>query len=236
MSCLVRMAILCCLSVFLFGCAASQRSVAPIQKIFDTPQLHIENTAELGDTIVAKGKIYTYDGIELLNQVQAGDGFIIIKFTVAPQKLLMKLEDDSWQYYYGDNVTAYDAIVGTKPVMGGLKLSRNEPGKIAIFANSPHVTLSPNPEPKIEKLKVSALDKPSFKQELIYNGRAGNYVKFLYRELSNDMMRAPFNQEVQYDLSESSIIGFKGVRIEILNASNTTLQYRVLSSFPDPAF
>ena len=31
------------------------------------------------------------------------------------------------------------------------------------------------------------------------------------------------------------MIGFKGARIEIVEASNMRLSYRVLSSFPDPA-
>ena len=47
-------------------------------------------------------------------------------------------------------------------------------------------------------------------------------------------MRLPFTQEVQYDLSESSTIGFKGARIEIAEATNTYLSYKVIESFPDP--
>lgn len=46
-------------------------------------------------------------------------------------------------------------------------------------------------------------------------------------------MRAPFTQDVQYDLSESSVLGFKQARIEVLDASNTALSYRVIKHFPD---
>ncbi len=248
--------------VSLTGCTSSFKEILPNQKIFDIPPIDKEKTAELGDTIVSKGKVYEYNGIDLKNQVQAGDGFFLIKFTVPPQKLIAKAEDDDWTYYYGENVTAFDAAIGTKTVIGGLKIPKkiepespkpvvddimnelNNPQRnknpnqyrrdVSIFGNSIYVTFTPNPKPIFEYVKVMAIDKPGFTQELIYNGRIGNSIKFLYREFSNSMMRYPFSQEVQYDLSESNIIGFKGARIEIKSATNTRLIYRVISSFPDP--
>ena len=59
----------------------------------------------------------------------------------------------------------------------------------------------------------------------------GSNLKFIYREYINDMARPAFNQELQYDLNESNIIGFKGLRIEVIKATNTNIQYKVLSSF-----
>mgnify|MGYP001043013533 CR=1 FL=1 len=53
----------------------------------------------------------------------------------------------------------------------------------------------------------------------------------MYREYINDMARPAFNQELQYDLNESNIIGFKGLRIEVILATNTKIEYKVLSSF-----
>ena len=70
-----------------------------------------------------------------------------------------------------------------------------------------------------------------FKKVFIYNGKAGNIIKFTYREFINDMARPAFTQELQYDLSEGKTIGFKGMRIDILNASNIEIEYTVLSEF-----
>ncbi len=70
-----------------------------------------------------------------------------------------------------------------------------------------------------------------FLKVFIYNGKAGNVIKFSYREFINDMARPAFTQELQYDLSEGKIIGFKGMRIEILNTSNIEIEYKVLSEF-----
>ena len=76
------------------------------------------------------------------------------------------------------------------------------------------------------------LSQPNVKQQLIYNGRVGDYVKFLYREVSEGAyLRQPFTQEIQYDLNEGKIIGFKGARIEILSATNRQIDYKVLQHF-----
>jgi hypothetical protein len=66
---------------------------------------------------------------------------------------------------------------------------------------------------------------------LIYNGRAGDQVKMLYREFTDDLIRGDFSQEVQYDLREGAEIGFKGARIVIVEATNQKLRYHVARSF-----
>lgn len=68
------------------------------------------------------------------------------------------------------------------------------------------------------------------KQEFIYNGKSNNTLKFIYREFIKDMARPAFTQELQYDLNESNVIGFKGMRIEIINSTNTILEYKVLQN------
>ena len=45
------------------------------------------------------------------------------------------------------------------------------------------------------------------------------------------MARSAFSQEVQYDLEESNVIGFKSVRIEVIEATNSRIQYKVLQPF-----
>ncbi len=45
------------------------------------------------------------------------------------------------------------------------------------------------------------------------------------------MARPSFTQELVYDINESNIIGFRGLRIEVLNTTNTNIEYRILSYF-----
>lgn len=70
-----------------------------------------------------------------------------------------------------------------------------------------------------------------FNQYLIYNGRSGNSVKFLYREFIGDLNRVSFQQEVSYDLNIGEIIGFKGARFKIIEANNVQLKYQVIETF-----
>lgn len=69
--------------------------------------------------------------------------------------------------------------------------------------------------------------------DTIYNGRVGTSAKFLYREISNEMMRPSFSQDIQYDFSASRTFGFKGARINVIDATNTQLTYSVLATFRD---
>lgn len=79
--------------------------------------------------------------------------------------------------------------------------------------------------------KVPIPGKDYLKKEFVYNGKIGTGVKFLYREFIDDMARPAFSQDLQYDLSEGRIIGFRGLRIEVINAQNTKIEYKVLSYF-----
>ena len=52
-----------------------------------------------------------------------------------------------------------------------------------------------------------------------------------YREFSNDTARPAFNNDVDYDLKNTKIIGYKGARIEVIEANNQNITYKVLSNF-----
>ena len=88
------------------------------------------------------------------------------------------------------------------------------------------------PPEYLEETSYVDFSQPNIKQQLIYNGKNGNYVKFLYREISQgEYLRPAFSQEIQYDLEEGNEIGFKGARIEVLDATNRTIIYKVKSHF-----
>jgi hypothetical protein len=83
------------------------------------------------------------------------------------------------------------------------------------------------------EMKISSLSANSFQQTLLYNGKIGNKITLGYREFSNNLARAAFSNNVDYDLSESTLVGYKGARLEIIKATNTEITYRVLVGFPN---
>ena len=73
----------------------------------------------------------------------------------------------------------------------------------------------------------------NFQRTLYYKGKSGNEIYFDYREFSDDMARPAFTQDLIFDLKESDIVGFRGMRLQVLSATNTQIKYRVLQNFAD---
>jgi hypothetical protein len=84
-----------------------------------------------------------------------------------------------------------------------------------------------------EKGKFSRISAKNFQRSLYYTGKSGNEVFFDYREFSGDLARPAFTQELRFDLSEGSVVGYKKARLEILKVSNTGITYKLLNNFPD---
>ena len=55
-------------------------------------------------------------------------------------------------------------------------------------------------------------------------------------EFTESLARASFQQEVQYDLDQSDIIGFKELRIKIIEATNQKIEYIILKNFTPKRF
>lgn len=79
--------------------------------------------------------------------------------------------------------------------------------------------------------EVMSISTDNFQQTLIYLGKFGHIIKLAYREFSDDFIRPNFSTEVFYDLSENSIIGYMNCRIEIIEATNSYIKYKVLENF-----
>jgi len=217
----------------LVGCASSKHgtSIQPKLSIIDIPPIGLVATAEIGETLVKKGRVYEFDAIHLhntirLNFVQVGSDH----GEIAPCKMIAFKQVGDYVYYRTDRLLFHGAYTS-----GGLKVNINNENDVrGYWDDALAFTREPKPKPAavISREKVIDINSPSIMQELIYNGKVGNSIKFLYREVSNSAIRGPFTQEVQYDLSDGNIVGFKGVRLQILEATNTMIRYSVIASFP----
>ena len=73
--------------------------------------------------------------------------------------------------------------------------------------------------------------------EILYSGLSKGELKVTYREFINDLARSSFYQEASYDYSGGkTMITFKGAKVEVLNANNQQIQYRVLNGFSGEEF
>lgn len=81
--------------------------------------------------------------------------------------------------------------------------------------------------------KKPTYNSDSFKYVALYQGKVDNRIKISYREFKDNMARAAFTQNIEYELDAdgTAIIGFKGLRIKVLKATNMDIEYKVLKDY-----
>lgn len=69
-----------------------------------------------------------------------------------------------------------------------------------------------------------------FKNELVYQGVAGDVLRLLYREFVDDLARPAFHQELTYTVVPGSAteVVFRNLTLEVIEAGNATIRYRVI--------
>jgi hypothetical protein len=217
-----------------FGQFKAEESI-PEMQILNFPDISKETENEIGSTLVYKIIRKVYNGFHLENNlIKESIGFT---YKMTPSDFYFTGTIGKWY--------CYESVDNNFQLTGGLSNSRNAvKGSIYISTNGkkfrmgmggliPFNGVNLTYKPKLTPKKVTLIEDLSFKQEFIYNGKVGNSIKFIYREFSDDFARPSFTQEVQYDLNESSVIGFKGLKIEVLSATNTLIKYKVISYFSD---
>ncbi len=85
---------------------------------------------------------------------------------------------------------------------------------------------------KLEKSKP-IYTEDSFKYVALYQGKKGNLIKISFREFKDNMARPAFTQNIEYELGKGgkTIIGFKGLRIQVLKATNMNIEYKVIKDY-----
>lgn len=206
------------------GCAVPTATYAPKATEISEPPLGVVVTANIGDRMVTQGLIIEQDGLEV----------------TAPFK-------PAWAYTIGAGsyVKTGDApdqeFFIPRPGYGGGQIERSaiadpwrsimtkSDGQLCIVTIFNATACDKNPS--IERRKFAVITDRTLQQTLIYSGKIGNKVNIAYREFTADIARASFNNSVEYDLSESMTIGYKGAEIEIIEANNRLIKYKVIRNF-----
>lgn len=222
-----------------------------VSRVIYEPELNNYAVGRLGNSLVSKSFIREKDAIQLLSDYKSG---LVPLFSTDPNKpfapsepeiikitpkdkVILRMKGASKNKITGEIAECFSdvsssiyisdiiCIVDNKYIENWHHLSRNGDPSLGLY----FTTSSKNTQYK--KLKVEDRSEDYFKQEFIYNGRVNNSLKFIYREFSEDIARPSFTQEVQYDLNQSSIIGFKNLSMEILKATNQEIEYRIITPF-----
>lgn len=206
---------------FVFSGCTIQQPVAEHKYQEHTP-LNQEFTKEIGETLTEYTDAYFINAIKITK----GSKVKSVSFDpVKPGEIFPSANRVNNTQYY---------LIADPQIPTGRGISINEKTGLQKFVQGEIYNLiSYNLETPLEyeKIKVPDSKRDFYRMQFIYNGKSGNTLKFTYREFVNENARPAFTQDVQYDLSESKIIGFKGMRIDVLDASNTNIKYKILNPF-----
>jgi len=176
-------------------------------------------TVYVGDHLVQKGTI-TEENVLVVHKTIDG-----VAYDITAKKYPQIGYDEKRDFY-----SAVGVVKGalSDPIQA-LALEKKEGAKlcvVTVFGGSACY------EGEYERKKQLSERGNSFQQTLIYSGRVGDKINIGYREFSNNTARPAFNNDVEYDLSSSNTIGYKGALLEVIKADNSSITYKLIRNFP----
>lgn len=223
--------LIACLTVvvlaFTSGCTTPQYNYQPTVQQISRPPLGSVNVANVGDEMLSQGVYTQRDAIKLSRPLKFG---LITAYTLMPG-YYVKTGEDHESSYYRPTGTRDSGMVQKAALADPWESIRlTNDGKTISVVTVFHARTS-RPADGVQLTTYPLLTDDSFQQTLIYSGKVGDKIKIGYREFSNNAARPAFNNDVDYDLTQSKVIGYKGARLEIIDATNESIKYRVISNF-----
>lgn len=216
------------LSFGLIGCAAPTYNYQATPKQVSKPPIGSVNTAYVGDKMLEQGMLVERDVLNISANTK-----INFAYSLSAGYYQKVGQDNKGSYYSpnnnisnGGNVQKMAMADPFKAVMLGLD------GKLCVITvfNAKNCT----DQHSASRTSIGVATDNSFQQTLIYSGKVGNKINIGYREFSSNMARPAFNNDVEYDLSESRQIGYKGALLDIIDANNQSITFKVLRNFNKP--
>lgn len=210
------------------SCATPKFNYSPMTMHISEPPKGMVSTAHVGETMLNQGKYTEHDAIYFPNQT-----IVSFAYTLMEGYYLKQGEDADTEFYLpsggeGGGGVIKNAIADPWQSIQAYKREK----KICIITVFNGVSCKNDLFFERRKKPIASTD--SFQQTLMYSGKNGNKLNIGYREFSSNYARPAFNNDVEYDISESTIIGYKEARIEVIEATNEYIKYKVLRNFRDP--
>jgi hypothetical protein len=213
-----------CLVMGLVGCASPKYNYQATPQQISKPPLGSTNTVSVGDKLLTQGIFTEREALYLPKPVKVSG------YTLGQGYYLKTGDDKEAQYYQTINNIPNSGVVQKSFIA--------DPSKAAMLTNNKELCVitvfnakSCTDQHDAKTTTVGIAEDNSFQQTLIYSGRIGNKINIAYREYSSNLARPAFNNDVEYDLSTSKEIGYKGALLEVVDATNQSITYKVLKNF-----
>ena len=204
----------------LVGCTAPKYNYQAVSQNVSKPPIGSVNEAYVGDKMLTQG-VYTDREAYYVTEDKKKFAFRL------PKGYYLKTgEDAKGEYFNAINNIPDGASIPGGGVQSILVTAENDLCLIDIYFNKLCHFKNVG-----EKRNITVASDNSFQQTLIYSGKVGSKINIGYREFSSNVARPAFNNDVEYDLNESKTIGYKGALLEVIDANNQSIKYKVLKNF-----
>lgn len=209
------------------GCTAPKYNYVPsVTKSISEPPLESVNTSYVGERLLSQGIYAEKDVLKVDSPIS-----VSWSYDVGVGEYHKTGEDAESDFFLAMGPGVQTGVV-TKAALSDPAVS------VQAFKNKKKLCVITvfNASNCTDDASYTITSKPTvtadtFQQTLIYSGKVGNIINIGYREFDQNLARASFSNDVQYDLSDSNIIGYKGARLEVVEATNQYIKYKVLKNF-----
>ena len=203
-------------TINMVGCTTMKYNHAPQFKQLDWPDLNKQTTVYVGEEMLIQGFSIKDKNLHIKTPVNG------ICYDIPRGMYAMNGEDK--KYYFFSAVGVVGAVLCDP--FSGITVPKKTPGKVCVLTmfgvNSCY-------DATYEIVETETARSDSRQQSLLYSGSEGNQAKFTYIETYGG--KVPFTHDVTYDLNKSSIINYRGARIQLHSATNESVTYTVIQNF-----
>ncbi|MGE3745165.1 MAG: hypothetical protein AB7G25_05535 [Sphingomonadaceae bacterium] len=210
------------------ACVGPKSTYSPAVENISRPPIGVLSKAAVGDEMIAQGTFSEIEGILLPEQN------IIGGYTLSAGFYPMAANDGPVTYHsyrLGDPLGDGFGALKKNFLMDPPKNIQASTSEQKICVVTAFGLKTCDTEHGYRRVKRPVSSENHFQQTLIYNGRSGSKINVAYREFSGSVARPAFSNAVEYDLSVSDVIAYKGAKLRIVDATNEAISYEVISNF-----
>lgn len=218
-------------ALFATACVSPQYNYTAPSEQFSRPPLNDVVTVSVGDEMLAQGNLTFQDGVRVAERTRVSGYTLHGGFY--PQ--IGQNEDSTFHSFLvgaasTNDIGALSGNVFADPAQ--TIQAANDGSELCVVTVFNVRGCRPRP---FERTQRVVSGPASFQQTLLYSGRIGDKINISYREFSGNIARPAFSNDVEYDLSTSDEIAYRGARIQVIEATNSSITFRVLSHFNTPS-
>lgn len=223
----LNLGIIALYSFVLSACASAAHNYSPETEQFGVPAIGQASNASIGESLLTQG--FRTKGLAL-EVIRTMDTHL---YRVDPGHYV-KIGSEGTKGFYQEGYVSQVLRTGKinkKPLADPASRISYDPSTRKLCVVAVSFSGGTCADGNAREVPYVTSNARNFQQTLYYNGRVGDRINIGYREFSGDLARPAFSNEVEYDLSISNEVSYKGARLRIESADNNSITYVVLTGF-----